>query len=388
MTLRVALIAGEASGDQLGASLMRSLREQHPDIEFEAVSGPRMRDVGCRSIGDIEDLSVMGLTEVLRHLPRLLRLRQELGNYLIEDRPDVVIGIDAPDFNLGLEKRLRRAGIPVVHYVSPTVWAWRAGRVKTVAEAADLLLCLFPFEPGCYQGTDLDAVFAGNPLAIDIYGPYDQAASRRELNLPLDKPVVTMLPGSRSGEIQRLGPVFLKTARRLRERYPDLSFVVPVAGEKTEAAFAALPEWKRMDFPVHIVRRDARRCMAAADVVLTASGTATQEAMLLERPMVVSYKVSGFTHWLLRGLGLLKSRWVAMPNILAGKEVVPEYLQSRATAANLSRAVSRLLDDESARRAMSRQCAELSAELRTAGPATAARAVLGLVGGLTGKSAR
>lgn len=322
----------------------------------------------------------MGLTEVLRHLPRLLRLRRDLAQYLIEDRPDVVIGIDAPDFNLGLEKRLRRAGIPTVHYVSPTVWAWRAGRVKTVAEAADLLLCLFPFEPECYRETDLEAVFAGNPLALEIYGPLDQGASRRALGLPEGKPVVAMLPGSRVGEIERLGPTFLRTARRLKKRRPELEFVVPVSGEKTEAAFARLPEWRRMDFPVSIIRGDARQCMAAADVVLAASGTATLEAMLLERPTVVSYKVSPLSNWLLRRLGLLKSRWVAMPNVLAGEEVMPEFLQSRATPANLSRAVGDLLDDDGARETMSRRCAGLATELRGAGPATAARAVLNLAG--------
>ncbi|MCP1726630.1 lipid-A-disaccharide synthase [Natronospira proteinivora] len=378
MTLRVALIAGEASGDQLGADLMRAIKAQHPDVSFEAVAGPKMRAEGCREIGHIDELSVMGISEVVKHLPRLLRLRRDLVQYLIEDEPDVVIGIDAPDFNLGLEKRVRKAGIPTVHYVSPTVWAWRAGRVNTVAEAADLLLCLFPFEPDCYRGTGLKALFAGNPLAADIEGPMDQAVARKTLSLPVDGEVVAMLPGSRSGEVSRLGPLFLKTARALRAKRPDLSFVVPMAGEKAEAAFASLPEWRRMDFPVHMVRGKARESMAAADVVLAASGTATMEAMLLERPTVVSYQVSPLTHALVRGLKLIKTPWVAMPNVLAGQAMFPEHLQSEATPAKLAGSVDALLADPGRRTVMSQQCRDLADSLRAAGPATAARAILEL----------
>jgi len=379
MGLRVALIAGETSGDQLGADLMQALKALHPDVSFEAVSGPKMRAQGCRDLGDIEELSVMGISEVLKHLPRLVKLRKDLVDYLIEDQPDVVIGIDAPDFNLGLEKRVRQAGIPTVHYVSPTVWAWRAGRVKTVAEAADLLLCLFPFEPDCYKGTGLKAVFAGNPLAADIKGPMDQAGARKEVGLPADGQVVALLPGSRANEIARLGPLFLRTARALRQAHPDLSFVVPMSSEKTEAAFAALPEWKRMDFPVSICRGRSRECMAAADVVLAASGTATMEAMLLERPTVVSYQVSPLTHALVRGLGLIKTPWVAMPNVLAREALFPEHLQSEATPKKLAKTVSGLLNDEGRRESIRQQCSDLSESLRTAGPATGAKAILDLL---------
>jgi len=380
MTLRVALIAGEASGDQLGADLMKAIRAQQPDVSFEAVAGPKMRAEGCREIGNIDELSVMGISEVVKHLPRLLRLRRDLVQYLIEDEPDVVIGIDAPDFNLGLEKRVRKAGIPTVHYVSPTVWAWRAGRVKTVAEAADLLLCLFPFEPDCYHGTGLHAVFAGNPLAADITGPMDQQAARDSLSLKTKGEVVALLPGSRSGEIGRLGPLFLKTARQLRAKRPDLEFVVPMAGETAESAFAALPEWQGMDFPLHIIRGRARECMAASDVVLAASGTATMEAMLLEKPTVVSYQVSPLTHVLVRGLKLIKTPWVAMPNVLAGQEMFPEHLQAEATPAKMAGSIDRLLSDPGRREVMRQQCHDLAERLRSAGPSTAARAVLDVAG--------
>jgi len=379
MTIRVALIAGEASGDQLGANLMRALKEKVPDIQFEAVSGPMMRAVGCRDIGNVDELSVMGLSEVLKDLPRLIRLRRELGRYLIEDSPDVVIGIDAPDFNLGLEKRLKAAGIPTVHYVSPTVWAWRAGRVKTVAKAADLLLCLFPFEPDCYRGTGLKALFAGNPLAAEIQGPMDSSAARKSLALGAEDEVVAMLPGSRKSEINRLGPLFLKTARKLRAQRPDVKFLVPVPNEGVEAAFAELKEWGKMDFPVKIVRGRARECMAAADVVLTASGTATMEAMLLERPALVAYQLSPVSHAVIRGLGLLKTRWAAMPNVLAGEEVMPEFLQSDARPGKMATALSQLLDDGERRQTMSQRYSELADTLRTAGPATAADAVLDLI---------
>ncbi|MEA5444400.1 lipid-A-disaccharide synthase [Gammaproteobacteria bacterium AB-CW1] len=379
MSLRVALIAGEASGDQLGAGLMRALRKLEPDVSFEAVAGPRMRMIGCREIGDIEELSVMGLSEVVKELPRLIRLRRELADYLIEDEPDVVIGIDAPDFNLGLEKRVRKAGIPTVHYVSPTVWAWRAGRVKTVAQAADLLLCLFPFEPDCYRGQNLKAVFAGHPLAVEIPGRADRAEARRFLKLPEKGPVVALLPGSRSGEVSRLGPVFLDTAMKLKAERPELEFVMPVPGDKVEAQLAALPQWNRLEFPVRIVRSQPRECMAAADVVLAASGTATMEAMLLERPTVVAYKVSSLTHTLVKTFRLLKTPHVAMPNVLAGEMLMPEYLQSRARPARLAAAVGELLDDPDRREALSRRFAELAGELRSAGPEQAAKAVLELV---------
>jgi lipid-A-disaccharide synthase len=379
MALRVALIAGEASGDQLGAELMRALRAKHSDISFEAVAGPKMRAEGCRSLGDIKELSVMGLTEVLKDLPRLLRLRRELGNYLIEERPDVVIGIDAPDFNLGLETRVRKAGIPTVHYVSPTVWAWRPGRVKTVARAADLLLCLFPFEPECYQETDLRAVFAGHPLTSEIPAPMDMQTARAELGLPGGKRFVALLPGSRQSEIQRLGPLFLRAARLLRKKYPELEFIVPLATPEAEAAFAALKEWGKVEFPIHLFRGKARKVMAAADVVLTASGTATMEAMMLERPTVVSYKVSPATNWLLRRLGLLTTRFVAMPNVLAGQMVMPELLQGDARPAKLAGAVSELLMDEGKRAKMSKNLGVLSSRLRVSGPSTAAKAILELV---------
>lgn len=379
--MRIALIAGEASGDQLGAELMQRIREHHSDVQFEGVSGPRMREAGCRSIGDIEELSLMGIAEVLRHVPRLLKLRRDLVNYLREDRPDVVIGIDNPDFNLGLERRLRASGIPTAHYVSPTVWAWRPKRIHTVARAADRVFCIYPFEPELYRAVDMPADFVGHPLARKIHRPMSRQSARQVLGLSEEETIIALLPGSRVSEIRRLGSLFLQTADALRERVPGLRFVIPAAGTACESAIAGLPELTRLDLPVELLSRGgARTAIAASNAVLCASGTASLETMLLERPAVVAYRISPVSHALLKGLGLIRSRHFAMPNILAGETLMPEFMQNDARPEPMADALQELLTDRTRRRRLRERYRGLAADLRNADPGVAAREILRLAG--------
>jgi lipid-A-disaccharide synthase len=341
---RIALVAGEASGDLLGADLVHSLRRRHPDAEFAGVGGSAMRAAGVDIWHDCAELAVMGLTEVLRHLPRLLRLRATLTARLLAWRPDVLVGIDAPDFNLGLERRLKQRGFATVHYVSPSVWAWRQGRAARIGASADRVLCLFPMEPAIYARHGVDARFVGHPLADRIALDPDREAARRTLGIDSTATVVAVLPGSRLGEIRRIGPAFIGAMARLRAARPDLEFVAPMASPACREAFVQLGA------PPHCRMVDglARECMIAADVVLLASGTATLEGLLAKRPMVVGYRVSALTHWLVRTFGLLKTNRLSLPNALAGETLVPELLQHDCTPERLADAVLHWLDHPAA----------------------------------------
>ncbi len=341
---RIALIAGEASGDLLGAGLAEALRRRHPDAEFAGVCGPAMRTAGVDAWHDCAELAVMGLAEVLRHLPRLLRLRRELFDRLVAWRPDVVIGIDAPDFNLGLERRLKARGIATVHYVSPSVWAWRRGRAAKLGRSADRVLCLFPMEPPIYAGHGVDARFVGHPLADALPLQPDRDAARAALGIAPAAQVLALLPGSRLGEIRRIGPAMVGAAERLRAGHPDLQIIAPMATPACREAFTALGGER----VATLVDGRAHDCLIAADAVLLASGTAALEALFAKRPMVVAYRVSALTHWLVKTFGLLKVDHVSLPNALAGEAVVPELLQDDCTADTLAAATSRLLSDPSA----------------------------------------
>ncbi|MGH8378376.1 MAG: lipid-A-disaccharide synthase, partial [Gammaproteobacteria bacterium] len=304
--LRVGIIAGESSGDHLGAGLIRAIRTRVPNAEFEGVAGPEMIAAGCKPLAGTEELAVMGITEVITHLPRLLYLRRRLRRHFLEHRPDIFIGIDAPDFNLGLETRLRKAGIRTVHYVSPSIWAWRARRVFTVGKAADLVLCLLPFEPPLYEKHGFNAVFVGHPLADDAPQKPDCSALRKSLHLPGEGQLVALLPGSRRNEVERLGPVFLETAQWLANEVPELKFVIPAA---TPALSRLVKNQLRMlkpDLPVTVVDGHARDILGAADAALIASGTASLEAMLWRCPMVVAYRVAAGSYALVKGLRLLR----------------------------------------------------------------------------------
>lgn len=368
-----AMVAGEDSGDLLGAELIEALRANHPNAKFVGVGGPRMCAAGLDAWHDISELSVMGLTEVLRHLPRLLRLRTSLARRLIALRPDVFIGIDAPDFNFGLEKKLKQAGIPTVHYVSPSIWAWREGRAEKIGRSADSVLCLFPMEPPLYAKHGVNARFVGHPLADRFPLVPDRDAARRELGLNANAPALAVLPGSRLSEIHRLGAIFLDAAQRVAAEIPNLQIVIPAANARCRAALEKL---QREPGPV-LLDGHAHRAMAAADVVLLASGTAALEAMLAKRPMVVGYRIAPLTHALVKGLGMLKTNVYALPNVLAGKTLVPELMQQDCTPEKLAGAVIKLFRDSNHRDELTQEFERMHLSLHKGGgaAASAARAI-------------
>lgn len=379
--MKVGIVAGEASGDILAAGLLDELRDRHPDLHAEGIAGPDMMAAGCRKLWPLEKLSVMGLVEVLAHLPELLRLRRDVVRHFSTVKPDVFIGVDAPDFNLGLERRLKRHGVKTVQYVSPSIWAWRQGRAASIGRGTDLVLCLFPFEPEIYARHGVNAVFVGHPLADLVPEHVDAAAARAELALPLGGRLVALLPGSRMSEVSRLADVFLDTAVYLREREPDLGFVIPAATQRIREYLDAMLTARGMDANVHVIDGQSRDIMAAADTVLLASGTASLEAMLLKRPMVVAYRLSALTYFLVRMLRLLKLPYVSLPNVLAGRKVVPECLQHNARADVLGEELLTLLRDDGARFAQTAVFGELHSRLRRNANARAADAVLELIAG-------
>lgn len=382
MALRIGIVANEVSGDILGAALATEIRALAPDVRFDGVAGPRMLQAGCETLFPMERLSVMGLTEVLGHLRELLGLRKRLFRHFSSDPPDCFIGVDAPDFNLGLERRLRERGILTVHLVSPTVWAWRPGRVKGIRRAVDLMLCVFPFEEDFLRAHGVPARFIGHPLADQIPLEIDQASARAALDLPAEGMVVAILPGSRAGEMDRLAEPFIETAKRLLGERPDLRFLVPLVNaglrERFESELARLAP----DLPMLLVDGQSRTVLSAADCVLTASGTATLEALLHKRPMVVGYRVHPLTYQLAKHLRLLKVPHVAMANLLAGRELASELLQERCRPDLLAAQVLALIDDPARRAEIASEYARIHAEMRHDAAAAGARAVLELLGRL------
>lgn len=444
--MRIGIVANEPSGDQLAASLIRALRELRPEASFIGVAGPRMLAAGCTTLVDQERLSVMGLVAVLRHLPEVLRLRRQLGDYFLAQPPDLFVGVDAPDFNLTLERRLRRAGIPTAHLVSPTVWAWRPGRVKGLRRAVDLVLSIFPFEEPFLRARGVPVCYIGHPLADDIPLETDRAAARRALGLAAAGPVIALLPGSRTSEVGLLARPFLETAAWCLARRPDLRFVVPLVSPRLRALFEKIlaesglgPGFALTSAPAVItgdpddtgydgtsqgvpsrinatsdgtqrqtphpppatakhgspwcevkpapasalllVDGQGREAMTAADLVLSASGTATLEALLLQRPLVVGYRVDPLTYWLVKTLKLIKVPHVAMANLLAGEELAPEFLQDRCRAELMGPALLALLDDPERVAAIRATYARIHGELRRDASRQAAKALLELVPG-------
>lgn len=338
--LRIALVAGEASGDILGAGLMRALKAQHPAVEFIGVGGPLMQAEGLTSYFPMERLAVMGLVEVLGRLRELLARRKKLIATLIAEKPDVFIGIDAPDFTLNIELKLRQAGIKTVHYVSPSVWAWRQKRVLKIREGCDLMLTLFPFEAKFYEEKGVPVRFVGHSLADAIPLEADRSAARAELGLPEDAPLVALMPGSRGGEVGRLGSLFLDTAERLRAMRPGVRFVMPCASPERRVQLEELLAGR--DLPVTLLDGRSHQALAACDAVLIASGTATLEALLYKRPMVVAYRLAPLTFWILKRM--VKSPYISLPNLLAQRLLVPELLQDDATPEALALTLSPLID--------------------------------------------
>lgn len=370
------LVAGEASGDTLGAELIAALRRSHPQARFVGIAGPKMIAAGCEAWAHSEELALMGLTEILRHLPRLLTLRRRTARQFLAARPDVFIGIDAPEFNLGLERRLRSAGLMTVQYVSPQVWAWRQGRVATIGASTDLVLCLLPFETLFYDSRGVRAQFVGHPLADRIPLQVDRAAARAALGMPAGGQVVALLPGSRRGEVGRLGADFAATAAWLAQRRPTLKFVAPMASDAVRGLFSAALAEHAPGVSVLLLDGQAQTALAAADAVLVASGTATLETLLTGRPMVVAYRLGAITAFLLKRFGLVKVPYFSQPNLLLGRRFVPEFFQGEVQPAVLGAALERMLDDDAYRTELQRDFAAVHQQLRCGGAARAAAAIL------------
>jgi lipid-A-disaccharide synthase len=374
----IALIAGEESGDQLGADLIAALRRRYPGARLVGIGGTRMAAQGFEAWHHIGELSLFGFSEVVAHLPRLLRLRRNLLARLLALRPDVVVGIDAPDFNLGLERRLKAAGVRTVHYVSPSIWAWREKRAASIGRSADRVLCLFPMEPAIYARHGVDARFVGHPLADRFALVADRAAARGALALPDGVPVLALLPGSRLSELSRLGEVFLAAAARVAAELPGLRVVIPAANTQVQARLTVLLAHSPLAAHAPLVLDGrAHEAMLAADVVLLASGTATLEAMLAKRPMVVGYRVSPLSYRIARWFKLLKTDIYSLPNVLAraleGPDAtpVPELMQDACTASNLAEATLALLRDSERRAAIVACFERLHEQLRGDGDVTA-----------------
>lgn len=373
--MRIGLVAGEASGDLLGAGLIRAIRQRIPEASFEGVAGPLMQAEGCQVLEDSEMLAVMGLVEPLKVLPSLLRLRRDLVNRWTDNPPDVFVGIDAPEFNLGLEFRLKQAGVRTVQYVSPQVWAWRQRRVMKIGRAVDRVLCLLPFEKDFYDRHGVPADVVGHPLADRLPAVIDRSAERDSLGLG-EGPVVAILPGSRAGEVARLGGVFAQTASRLEGEIENISFVAPMANAKAHRVFTEQLERFAPGLNVMLLDGDAPSAIVAADVVLLASGTASLQTALLQRPMVSAYKVAAGTYFLARLLRLLKVSHFTMPNLLTSEPLVPEFLQYDATPEALSAAVAGLLEDKARRRHIEAEFSKLQAELGLNADERAAESVI------------
>ena len=373
--MHIGVVAGEASGDLLGAGMMRAIKDSHPDVRFSGVAGPLMREAGCDVWEDSEVLAVMGLVEPLKVLPKLIRLRRSLIDRWSELRPDVFVGIDAPEFNLGLERKLREKGIRTIQYVSPQVWAWRQRRVKKIGRAVDKVLCLLPFEKEFYDRHGVPAEVVGHPLADNLPTDLDRLAERQALGIR-SRHLLTIMPGSRAGEVRRLGPVFAQTAKVLADRHEDLAFAAPMANAQARATFCGQLEDAGIGSQVVLTDGNAPRAIAAADVVLLASGTASLQTALLQRPIVSAYRVAPATYYLARMLRLLKVKHFTMPNLLTREPLVPEFLQHEATPEALGNAIESLLSDPARRRHIEDTFAELRTHLGLGADRRAAQAVI------------
>jgi len=378
--VRIGIIAGEASGDLLGARLMSAIKGHLPDVRFEGIGGKEMQAQGCNSLFPMEGLSVLGLTEILGQYFQLRRLRKHLIAHFLANPPDIFVGVDSPGFNLGVEEQLRRAGIATVHYVSPQVWAWRTWRVQKIKRAVDRILVLFPFEHDFYAKHGVQATFVGHPLADEIHGDDDPLLHRERLKLDLKRPTVALLPGSRVSELNALADLFVETCQWLITRHPQLQFIIPFVNRRTQELFEeAIGRHQAWDLPITRINGHSREAMAAADVVLLASGTATLEAMLVRRLMVVTYRVSRLSYWLMRAFSHISL--YAMPNNLAGRHLVPEFLQNDATPENLGAAVERYLSRPLHARETLKAFEILAKRLRGNASEQAAQAVLEVLQG-------
>lgn len=374
----IAMVAGEASGDHIAASLATELRRRLPHARLVGIGGPRMQSAGLESWYPMETLSVRGYAEAAKSVPGILAIRRQLAARLKAEPPDLFIGVDAPDFNLGLEANLRSAGIRTVQYVSPSIWAWRGERIHKIARSVDHVLALFPFEVPIYQKAGVPVTFVGHPLADDVPPVPDQEAARDQIRVPMSAPVFALLPGSRRGELEQHAELVIETAKRVLAQVPDARFLVPLATRPTRSQFEqALYDFKGQDLPMTVLFGHAQLAMIAADVVLVASGTATLEAALLRRPMVITYRVPKLTYRLMWPKRLLP--YIGLPNVLAGEFVVPEILQDDATAENLAMALVNTYRDKVVRDRQSRCFEDMYQSLRCGAAERAADAVMPLL---------
>ncbi|SPJ34183.1 lipid-A-disaccharide synthase [Kushneria phyllosphaerae] len=372
--MRVFLVAGELSGDILGATLMRELKRHYGDVSFRGIGGPRMIDEGLESLYPLETLSIMGLIEVLKHLPRLIGVRRHLRREAQAWPADIMIGIDAPDFNLGLEAQLRAQGMTTTHYVSPSVWAWRQGRVKKIRRAVDMMLTFLPFEAEFYERHDVPVRFVGHPLAEELPLENDRHQARHALELDNNARVLAVLPGSRSSEIGFMTPVFLEAIRLLRQRLPELEVVMPAASPARREELLAHGV---IDEGITIVEGRAWEVMTAADAVLLTSGTSALEAMLCHRPMVVAYRMAPMTWQIARRL--VKTRWISLPNLIAQESLVPELIQDDATGEAIAAALAPMLENDIEARALSARFVDMHRALQRGASARAAQVIVDLM---------
>ena len=375
--LRIGIVVGEASGDILAEGLMRAIQQSHPDVQFEGIAGPRMKQLGCRALFDSERLAVMGFVEPLKRLPELLSMRKSLIQHFLTNPPDVFIGVDAPDFTLAVERKLKAAGIKTVHYVSPSVWAWRRYRVKKIARSVDLILTLFPFEADFYRQHNVPVKFVGHTLADQIPLEADTVGARKSLGLNETAPIIGLLPGSRAGEVSLLAEPFLQTAKWCLEQNNELHFVMPLASDKTYQIAVEKLEQSGLDKNrITLFRGHSRQLMEASDVLLVASGTATLEALLLKRPMVMAYKLSAWTYFLAKRL--VKLPYYSLANLLLGKPLIKEYIQDDVAVERMGQDLLALIDNKEEVSFLQREYNKVHNELRRNASQQAAQAVLDL----------